>query len=190
MSTRPRASLERVALTRVMAAAYTEQTDLVRALENDQGEEEIRELRPKFRQVGRRLLDQVFEREGVEIIAAPADSPLCMHTAVAGKGTNTIQTSGPWFCRSHSQATPSPPSHSVLSNTMPGPSVFAWLQGPVRKSSCFASCKCMNLLPRLVLSLTWQPCVGASHSKIREPDPAKVTDSKPKAHRYTSWFRS
>lgn len=85
MSTKTRSSLGLAALTRVPATAFTKQTDLIKALENDQSEEEIRELRHKFRQVGRKLLDRVFESEGIDIIAAPADSPLCMHTAVAGE---------------------------------------------------------------------------------------------------------
>lgn len=85
MSTKPRASLGLTALTQVPATAYTKQASLVQALESNQLEVDIRELRNSFRQAARRILDQVFEREGIEIIATPADSQFCTYTAVAGE---------------------------------------------------------------------------------------------------------
>lgn len=66
-------------------AAYTEQNDLVKALHNTDDAEHITRLKEGLRFVARKLLDDVFDRQQVNIIAAPADSSLCIHAAASGK---------------------------------------------------------------------------------------------------------
>jgi len=65
--------------------AFTEQNDLIKALWNNDKEEYISSLRKGIRSTAKRILDQVFEDENVNIIAAPADSPLCIHAAASGE---------------------------------------------------------------------------------------------------------
>ncbi|KAK3682983.1 amidase signature domain-containing protein [Podospora appendiculata] len=63
---------------------YTKQDDLVKALHNDDTPEHIASLKEGLRAVGKQIIDRVLAREGVNIIAAPADSSLCIHAAAAG----------------------------------------------------------------------------------------------------------
>ncbi|KAM7205425.1 Glutamyl-tRNA amidotransferase subunit A, mitochondrial [Naviculisporaceae sp. PSN 640] len=88
---------------------YTEQNDLLKALHNTpETEEQISRLRSGLRQRARQILDWVFsghhEQEGrtteaevknnqvskFDIIAGPADSPLCVHAAAAGYPVATV----------------------------------------------------------------------------------------------------
>ncbi|KAK3317139.1 amidase signature domain-containing protein [Cercophora scortea] len=63
---------------------YNKQDDLVKALHNDDTPEHIALLKEGLRAVGKRIIDQVLTKENVNIIAAPADSSLCIHAAAAG----------------------------------------------------------------------------------------------------------
>lgn len=65
--------------------AYTEQNDLVKAFENTDNANHITELKEVLRQQAKAMLDPVFQKAGIDIIAAPADSSLCIHAAAAGK---------------------------------------------------------------------------------------------------------
>lgn len=46
--------------------------------------QEIDRLKNDLRSTARRILDGVFEEQKVNLIAAPGDSPLCIHAAAAG----------------------------------------------------------------------------------------------------------
>lgn len=65
--------------------AYTEQGDIVKAFENTDTEENIARLRDGLRKKAKSVLEPVFHDNGISIIAAPADSSLCIHAAAAGK---------------------------------------------------------------------------------------------------------
>jgi amidase len=65
--------------------AHTEQNDLEKSLTCNDEPEKIDSLKSRFRLVGQKIINDAFETQGVNIIAAPADSPLCIHSSVAGK---------------------------------------------------------------------------------------------------------
>ncbi|KAK0708454.1 amidase signature domain-containing protein [Lasiosphaeris hirsuta] len=70
---------------------YTEQNDLLKALyNNDDNEEHISTLRAGLKAVARNMVDTALERENVDMIAAPSDSPLCIHAAAAGYPIATV----------------------------------------------------------------------------------------------------
>ncbi|KAK3395178.1 amidase signature domain-containing protein [Podospora didyma] len=69
---------------------YTEQSDLIKALENNDTEAHINKLKVGLRTLGKEILDEVFDEKGITIIAAPADSPLCIHAAAAGYPIATV----------------------------------------------------------------------------------------------------
>lgn len=68
-----------------MIIAYTEQNDLIKAFENTDNADHIAELKDGLRRQAKAVLDPVFQEEGIDIIAAPADSSLCIHAAAAGE---------------------------------------------------------------------------------------------------------
>jgi hypothetical protein len=51
---------------------------------NDE-KEKIDALKLDLRNAAKDILDDVFDKEKINIIAAPGDSPLCIHAAAAGK---------------------------------------------------------------------------------------------------------
>lgn len=65
--------------------AYTEQGDIIKAFENVDTEENVARLKDGLRKKARSVLEPVFHDNGINIIAAPADSSLCIHAAAAGK---------------------------------------------------------------------------------------------------------
>lgn len=69
--------------------AYPEQNDIIKAFENTDTEEHIARLKDGLRKKARSVLGPVFHDNGINIIAAPADSPLCIHAAAAGKHGDT-----------------------------------------------------------------------------------------------------
>jgi amidase len=77
-------------LTSRLFPAYTEQDDLVKALQNEEDSQYIDKLKAGLRYVGRRILDRTFAAEDINIIAAPADSSLCVHAAAAGYPIATV----------------------------------------------------------------------------------------------------
>lgn len=68
-----------------MIPAYTEQNDIIKAFENTDTEEHVARLRDGLRNQARSVLEPVFQENGINIIAAPADSSLCIHAATAGE---------------------------------------------------------------------------------------------------------
>ena len=76
--------------------AYTEQNDLVKALHNADSAEHIARLKTGLRSVARQILDDVFDGQQVNIIAAPADSSLCIHAAASGKQPQSERSQVPY----------------------------------------------------------------------------------------------
>ncbi|KAL1859690.1 hypothetical protein VTK73DRAFT_7497 [Phialemonium thermophilum] len=73
-----------------LPSPYTTQGDLVKALQNTDKAETISRMKAGLRSVARQFLDDVFGSEGLNIIAAPADSSLCIHAAAAGYPIATV----------------------------------------------------------------------------------------------------
>lgn len=64
--------------------AYTGQDQLIRSRDTSQSIEFMNDARARVRQRGKAIINEVFEKEGVNLIGAPGDSPLCVHAAAAG----------------------------------------------------------------------------------------------------------
>ncbi|KAI1119428.1 amidase signature enzyme [Nemania sp. NC0429] len=67
-----------------MPEPFPEQDQLTEASGYDDKPEDIEKLKQTLRALGKSSLDAVFDREDVNIIIAPGDSPLCIHAAAAG----------------------------------------------------------------------------------------------------------
>jgi amidase len=80
--------LSQPGLTRV--SAHTEQDDLIKALNNSDDAPHIEKLKTGLRTTARRILDGAFNANGLNVIAAPADSSLCVHAAAAGYPIATV----------------------------------------------------------------------------------------------------
>lgn len=64
--------------------AYDSQDDLIKALNSTDQVPYILSLKTGLRAVGERILDEAFDAHGVNVMAAPGDSSLCVHAAAAG----------------------------------------------------------------------------------------------------------
>lgn len=52
--------------------------------------EQIDEMKQDLRKAARDILDDLFEKEKINILAAPGDSPLCVYASATGnKSSNT-----------------------------------------------------------------------------------------------------
>ncbi|KAJ5725664.1 amidase signature enzyme, partial [Penicillium malachiteum] len=69
---------------------FTEQNDLENAMETTDNKDHIDDLKKNLRKAARDILDDVFEKEEVNILAAPGDSSLCIHAAAAGYPIATV----------------------------------------------------------------------------------------------------
>lgn len=65
--------------------AYGDQSDLIKASQNRNTEDMITRLKDGLRKKARSVLEPVFQVNEIDIVAAPADSSLCIHAAAAGK---------------------------------------------------------------------------------------------------------
>ncbi len=72
-------------LIRSSFAAYTEQNDLIKAMNKNESAEYIEELKIELRDKAKETLEKVFCDNGVNLIAGPCDSALCVYAAAAGK---------------------------------------------------------------------------------------------------------
>jgi amidase len=54
-------------------------------MNNSDSEEKIIRLQKELKRLGKDSLDKVFDGHEIDVIAAPADSGLCVHAAAAGK---------------------------------------------------------------------------------------------------------
>lgn len=75
---------------KAMPEPYTEQGDIIKAFENADTEEHVARLRDGLRKQARSVLEPVFQENGINVIAAPADSSLCIHAAAAGYPIATV----------------------------------------------------------------------------------------------------
>lgn len=66
-------------------SAYTGQEDLKKALANNATVEHVTALKTALRKKAKNIIDEALDNAGVSLIAALADSPLCIHAAAAGK---------------------------------------------------------------------------------------------------------
>ncbi|KAL2194061.1 amidase signature domain-containing protein [Corynascus similis CBS 632.67] len=73
-----------------LPSPYTKQDDLIKALDNTDDGPYIERLKSGLRAIGQRILDEAFDGHGVNVIAAPADSSLCIHAAAAGYPIATV----------------------------------------------------------------------------------------------------
>lgn len=64
--------------------AYNEQNDLEKSLGSDETVEHIRSLKEGLRRTAKKILDNAFASQGVNLIVAPGDSSLCIHAAASG----------------------------------------------------------------------------------------------------------
>jgi amidase len=46
--------------------------------------EQIDVLKQELRKTAQQILDEVFDKEQINLLAAPGDAPLCVHAAAAG----------------------------------------------------------------------------------------------------------
>ncbi|KAK1825954.1 amidase signature domain-containing protein [Podospora conica] len=69
---------------------YMGQEDLEKALANDDSEEHIATLKTALRDKAQAIIDEALGRAGVILVAALADSPLCIHAAAAGYPIATV----------------------------------------------------------------------------------------------------
>ncbi|KAG8160830.1 hypothetical protein KVR01_009094 [Diaporthe batatas] len=73
-----------------LSTTYTEQNDIVKAFENTDTKENVARLRDGLRKQAKAVLEPVFQENEINIIAAPADSSLCIHAAAAGYPIATV----------------------------------------------------------------------------------------------------
>ncbi|KAK8035698.1 amidase, partial [Apiospora marii] len=67
-----------------MPPPHTDQADLIKAQERNEPAGEIKLLGEKLRAKAKQILDQIFKKENVDLIAAPVDSAFCIYPAAAG----------------------------------------------------------------------------------------------------------
>ncbi|KAJ6031316.1 amidase signature enzyme [Penicillium herquei] len=75
---------------KALPAPFTEQNDLENAMKSTDGKDHIDELKRNLRKAARDILDDIFEKEDINILAAPGDSSLCIHAAAAGYPIATV----------------------------------------------------------------------------------------------------
>lgn len=61
--------------------------------------DKIDELKQSLRGTARGILDDLFEKEEINILAAPGDSSLCVHAAAAGKSSSSSRLKSPLLIR-------------------------------------------------------------------------------------------
>lgn len=68
----------------ISCVAFTEQNDLEAAMNSTETKQTIDALKNDLRSTARQILDEAFAEHQINLIAAPGDSPLCIHAAAAG----------------------------------------------------------------------------------------------------------
>ncbi|RAO71686.1 uncharacterized protein BHQ10_007698 [Talaromyces amestolkiae] len=69
---------------------FTEQNDLESAMNSTETKQDIDKVKYDLRRTARQILDGAFDEQQVKLIAAPGDSPLCIHAAAAGYPIATV----------------------------------------------------------------------------------------------------
>ncbi|KAF5009864.1 hypothetical protein FDECE_3937 [Fusarium decemcellulare] len=75
---------------KALPAPFTKQNDLEAAMNSTDDEEHIQHLKQELRATAKQILDETFEKEQINLIAAPGDSSLCVHAAAAGYPLATV----------------------------------------------------------------------------------------------------
>ncbi|KAJ5811051.1 Amidase [Penicillium robsamsonii] len=75
---------------KALPAPFVEQNDLQGAMAATEEKEQIDELKQSLRRAARAILDDLFDKEKINILAAPGDSPLCVHASAAGYPVATV----------------------------------------------------------------------------------------------------
>lgn len=71
--------------------AYTNQDDLLKALNNTDSEEKVTQWRKELKRIGTEVVNKAFDDAGVNILAVPADSGLSHLSAAAGRSCPTLE---------------------------------------------------------------------------------------------------
>ncbi|KAF7547640.1 hypothetical protein G7Z17_g7591 [Cylindrodendrum hubeiense] len=66
-----------------LPAPFTKQNDLEAAMNCTDEKEHIQGLKNELRTIAKQLLDEVFNKEQINLVVAPGDSSLCVHAAAA-----------------------------------------------------------------------------------------------------------
>ncbi|KAK3185859.1 hypothetical protein K4F52_005313 [Lecanicillium sp. MT-2017a] len=69
---------------KAMPAPYTEQNDLIKAMNKSEDPELIQQMKKELRNKAREILGKLFEENGVNLLVAPCDSGFCVYAAAAG----------------------------------------------------------------------------------------------------------
>ncbi|KAJ5122759.1 Amidase [Penicillium atrosanguineum] len=75
---------------KALPAPFVEQNDLEGAMNNMEEKQQIDELKRDLRKAGRDILDDLFDKEKINIVAGPGDSSLCVHASAAGYPVATV----------------------------------------------------------------------------------------------------
>ncbi|KAJ5928417.1 amidase signature enzyme [Penicillium verhagenii] len=73
-----------------LPAPFVEQNDLEGAMNANESKTHIDQLKNDLRKAARDILDACFEREKINVLAAPGDSSLCVHASAAGYPVATV----------------------------------------------------------------------------------------------------
>ncbi|KAE8324521.1 hypothetical protein BDV39DRAFT_207816 [Aspergillus sergii] len=75
---------------KALPAPFVEQNDLEGAMNTIEEKEQIDEMKQELRKAARDALDEVFDKEKINIMAAPGDSPLCVHASAADNNSPSV----------------------------------------------------------------------------------------------------
>ncbi|KAJ5789360.1 amidase signature enzyme [Penicillium psychrosexuale] len=75
---------------KALPAPFVEQNDLEGAMNTTEEEGKVDELKNDLRKAARDILDDLFDKEKINILAAPGDSPLCRYASAAGYPIATV----------------------------------------------------------------------------------------------------
>ncbi|KAJ6011058.1 amidase signature enzyme [Penicillium sp. IBT 35674x] len=75
---------------KALPAPFVEQNDLEGAMNTTEQKGKIDELKMGLRGAAKDILNDLFDKENIKILAAPGDSSLCVHAAAAGYPVATV----------------------------------------------------------------------------------------------------
>ncbi|KAJ5643622.1 amidase signature enzyme [Penicillium longicatenatum] len=73
-----------------LPAPFAEQNDLEGAMNTSETKEKIDDMKQGLRRAARDILDSLFDKEKINILAGPGDSSLCVHASAAGYPVATV----------------------------------------------------------------------------------------------------
>ncbi|OAQ96663.1 hypothetical protein LLEC1_01445 [Akanthomyces lecanii] len=76
--------LSPAAITDKVCTAYTEQNDLIKAMNSNDSPEAVDEVKRTLRSKARSVLDTAFDEAGANLLVGTCDSAFCVHAAAAG----------------------------------------------------------------------------------------------------------